>query len=79
MPFHRFTSLEEVTAATMNTYVGEQVVGTYANAAARTTALTGGLAKPGMITVLLDTLAVEMWTGTNWRRLDGAAVATRAG
>lgn len=60
-----FNTGDVLTAAQVNTYLQEQVVMVFANAAARTTALSGVLAE-GMITYLKDTDALEIYSGTAW-------------
>jgi len=54
-----------LTAAQVNTYLMEQSVMVFADAAARTTALTGVVAE-GMLSYLKDTNAVEVYDGANW-------------
>lgn len=60
-----FNTGDVLTAAEVNTYLQEQSVMVFANAAARTSALSGVLAE-GMITYLKDTDAVEKYNGTSW-------------
>lgn len=60
-----FNTGDVLTAAQVNTYLQEQVVMVFANAAARTTALSGVLAE-GMITYLKDTDLVETYNGSTW-------------
>lgn len=60
-----FATGDVLTAAQVNTYLQEQVVMVFANAAARTTALSGVLAE-GMVTYLKDTDALEIYSGTAW-------------
>jgi hypothetical protein len=60
-----FNTGDVLTAAQVNTYLQEQVVMVFANAAARTTALSGVLAE-GMVTYLKDTDALEIYSGTAW-------------
>lgn len=54
-----------LTASDVNTYLNEQAVMRFANAAARTTALSGVLAE-GMVSYLMDTNAVEVYDGSAW-------------
>jgi hypothetical protein len=60
-----FNTGDVLTAAQVNTYLQEQVVMVFANAAARTTALSGVLAE-GMVTYLKDTDALEIYSGAAW-------------
>ena len=60
-----FNSGDVLTAAQVNTYLQEQAVMRFANAAARTTALSGVLAE-GMMSYLDDTNAVEVYNGSAW-------------
>ena len=60
-----FNTGDVLTAAQVNTYLQEQVVMVFANAAARTTALSGVLAE-GMVTYLKDTDALEIYSGSAW-------------
>ncbi len=60
-----FNTGDVLTAAQVNTYLMEQTVMVFADAAARTTALTGVVSE-GMISYLKDTNAVEVYNGTAW-------------
>lgn len=60
-----FNTGDVLTAAQVNTYLQEQAVMRFANAAARTTALSSVLAE-GMVSYLQDTDAVEVYNGTSW-------------
>lgn len=60
-----FATGDVLTAAQVNTYLQEQVVMVFANAAARTTALSSVLAE-GMVTYLKDTDALEIYSGSAW-------------
>lgn len=60
-----FNTGDVLTAAQVNTYLQEQTVMVFADAAARTTALSGVLAE-GMITYLKSTDAVEVYNGSTW-------------
>lgn len=60
-----FNTGDVLTAAQVNTYLMEQTVMVFANAAARTTALSGVVSE-GMISYLKDTNAVEVYDGSNW-------------
>jgi hypothetical protein len=60
-----FNTGDVLTAAQVNTYLQEQVVMVFANAAARTTALASVLAE-GMVSYLKDTNATEVYDGSAW-------------
>ena len=60
-----FATGDVLTAAQVNTYLNEQTVMVFANAAARTSALTSVLAE-GMVSYLQDTNAVEVYNGSAW-------------
>ena len=60
-----FTTGSVLTAADVNTYLNEQSLMRFANAAARTSALTSVLAE-GMVSYLQDTDSVEVYNGTAW-------------
>ncbi len=60
-----FNTGDVLTAAQVNTYLMEQTVMVFADAAARTTALTGVVAE-GMLSYLKSTKQVEVFNGTSW-------------
>ncbi len=60
-----FNTGDVLTAAQVNTYLMEQTVMVFADAAARTTALSGVVSE-GMISYLKDTNAVEVYNGSAW-------------
>jgi len=60
-----FNTGDVLTAAQVNTYLQEQVVMVFANAAARTTALSSVLSE-GMVSYLKDTNATEVYDGSTW-------------
>jgi hypothetical protein len=60
-----FNTGDVLTAAQVNTYLQEQVVMVFADATARTTALSGVLAE-GMVSYLKDTNAIEVYDGSAW-------------
>lgn len=60
-----FNTGDVLTAADVNTYLMQQTTMVFANAAARTTALSGVVAE-GMISYLKDTKQVEVYNGTAW-------------
>ena len=64
-----FTTGSVLTAAEVNTYLQEQTIMVFANAAARTTALASVLSE-GMVSYLKDTDVVEIYTGAAWVSLD---------
>lgn len=64
-----FSTGEILTAANVNTYLMRQTVMTFADASARTTALSGVLAE-GMVSYLVSTKVVEIYNGTSWISLD---------
>jgi len=68
-----------LTAAQVNTYLQEQTVMVFADAAARTTALAGVVAE-GMISFLKDTDSLQYYTGSAWTNVDtGASPLTTKG
>ena len=64
-----FNTGDVLTAAQVNTYLQEQVVMVFNDAASRTTALSGVLAE-GMVSYLKSTKVVEIYNGTAWASLD---------
>lgn len=68
-----FVAGDILTAAQVNTYLNEQSVMRFANAAARTSALTSVLAE-GMVSYLDDTNSVEVYNGSAWTAISGAVV-----
>ena len=70
-----FQTGDVLTAAQVNTYLNEQTVMVFANAAARTSALTSVLAE-GMVSYLQDTNAVEVYNGSAWVGVSGAGGVT---
>lgn len=60
-----FNTGDVLTAAQVNTYLQEQAVMRFANATARTTALSGVLAE-GMVSYLDDTNSIEVYNGSAW-------------
>lgn len=73
-----FNTGDVLTAAQVNTYLQEQAVMRFANAAARTTALSGVLAE-GMTSYLMDTDQLEVYDGTNWVSASGDITGVTAG
>jgi hypothetical protein len=64
-----FNTGDVLTAQQVNEYLMQQTVMSFANAAARTTALSGVLSE-GMVSYLQDTNVVEIYTGASWVSLD---------
>jgi hypothetical protein len=60
-----FATGDVLTASDVNTYLMQQTVMVFADAAARTTALSGVVAE-GMLSYLKDTNAVEVYNGSSW-------------
>lgn len=73
-----FNTGDVLTAAQVNTYLQEQAVMRFANAAARTTALSGVLAE-GMVSYLDDTNQLEVYDGSAWTSASGDITAVTAG
>ena len=73
-----FTTGEVLTAAQVNTYLQEQTVMSFADSAARTTALSGVLAE-GMMSYLRDTNAVQVYNGSAWVAVGGSSPLTTKG
>ena len=63
--YRTFLPNEVLTADNVQNYLQDQVVQVYADASARTTALTG-LLSAGMVSFLEDTSSVEVYNGTAW-------------
>jgi hypothetical protein len=70
-----FQTGDVLTAAQVNTYLNEQTVMVFANAAARTSALTSVLAE-GMMSYLQDTNSVEVYNGSSWVNVGNAGDIT---
>ena len=71
-----FGSGDVLTAAQVNTYLMDQSVMRFADAAARTAAF-GGVGEPvlaeGMVTYLIDTNAIEVYDGSNFVAVGGGS------
>ena len=71
-----FASGDVLTAAQVNTFLMDQSVMRFADAAARTAAF-GGVGEPvlaeGMVTYLIDTNAIEVYDGSNFVAVGGGA------
>jgi hypothetical protein len=70
-----FNTGDVLTAAQVNTNLQEQVVMRFADATARTTALSGVLSE-GMVSYLDDTNAVEVYNGSAWVGVSGTGDVT---
>jgi hypothetical protein len=73
-----FNTGDVLTAAQVNTYLQEQTVMVFANATARTTALSGVLAE-GMMSYLQDTNSVQVYNGSAWVAVGGSSPLTTKG
>lgn len=71
-----FVSGDVLTAAQVNTYLMDQAVMRFADAAARTAAF-GGAGEPtlseGMVSYLMDTNTISVWDGSAWVGVGGGA------
>ena len=71
-----FVSGDVLTAAQVNTYLMDQSVMRFADAASRTAAFGGAgeitLAE-GMVSYLMDTNAISVWDGSAWVGVGGGA------
>lgn len=67
-----------LTAAQVNTYLQEQTVMSFADAAARTSALSGVLSE-GMMSYLRDTNAVQVYNGSAWVAVGSSSPLTTKG
>ena len=73
-----FSTGEVLTAANVNNYLMRQTVMVFADATARTTALSGVLAE-GMISYRTDAKVMELYNGTTWVDFSGDIVGVTAG
>lgn len=76
--FKNWNNGDVLYSSDLNTYLGQQTVMVFANATARTAALSGYLAE-GMVSYLKDTDTVEVYDGTNWVGFTGDITALSAG
>jgi hypothetical protein len=76
--YRLFATGEVLTAAQVNTYLQEQTVMSFADAAARTSALSGVLAE-GMMSYLRDTNAVQVYNGSAWVAVGSSSPLTTKG
>jgi hypothetical protein len=65
MAYKDFTNGSVLPASDVNTYLMDQMIMTFANSTARSTAISTPL--PGMITYLADTDTFEYWDGTTYK------------
>ena len=72
MPYKEWIPGEEMLAVDINTYWSKQVVNTFPNATARSTAIPTPII--GMLTWLTDVARFEYWNGTAWRRTGAGGV-----
>jgi len=73
-----FSTGEVLTAANVNNYLMRQTVMVFADAASRTTALSGVLAE-GMISYRIDSKVMELYNGTSWVDFSGDITGVTAG
>jgi len=73
-----FVTGDVLTAAQVNTYLQEQTVMSFADAAARTSALSAVLAE-GMMSYLRDTNAVQVYNGSAWVAVGSSSPLTTKG
>jgi hypothetical protein len=78
MAYKLFSTGEVLTAANVNSYLMRQTVMVFADAAARTTALSGVLAE-GMVSYLQSTKKTEVYDGTSWNDFTGDITGVTAG
>ena len=62
--YKQWTTGAVLTSTDMNTYVGDQVVMSFADSSARSSAVSSP--SEGMVSYLLDTNAIEVYTGAAW-------------
>jgi hypothetical protein len=70
MPRKVFEAFTRLDASDVNTYLMDQSVQTFADSAARGSAI--GTATEGMVTYLNDTNSVELWDGSSWTAVGGS-------
>jgi hypothetical protein len=75
--YKEFTTGDVLTAADANGYLASQVVMVFADAAARTTAITSP--QEGMISYLKDTNATQYYSGSAWVSVGGSSPLTTKG
>lgn len=67
MPRKTFTAGDVLAASDVNTFLGNQMVMTFADSTARSSAI--GSATPGMLTYLANVDTFEYWAGTAYKTL----------
>lgn len=72
-----FTTGDILTAAAANGYLASQTVMVFANASARTSAITSP--QEGMVSYLKDTNAIEYYSGSAWTAIGGSTASTFVG
>lgn len=77
MPYLNFAAGQVLTADQVDTYLMNQTVMTFADTAARTSAL--GTPTLGMVSLLTDTDSMEIYDGTGWVSVNNSTVNTQAG
>jgi len=75
--YKEFTTGDVLTAADANGYLASQVVMVFADAAARTTAITSP--QEGMISYLKDTNVTQYYSGSAWINVGGSSPLTTKG
>jgi hypothetical protein len=75
--YKEFTTGDVLTAADANGYLASQVVMVFADAAARTSAITSP--QEGMISFLKDTNATQYYSGSAWVSVGGSSPLTTKG
>lgn len=75
--YKEFTTGDVLTAADANGYLASQVVMVFADATARTTAITSP--QEGMISYLKDTNATQYYSGSAWVSVGGSSPLTTKG
>lgn len=76
--FKDFTAGDILTATQVDEYLMQQTVMRFADATARTTALSGVLAE-GMLSYLNDTNTVQVYNGSSWVNVGGGSPLTTKG
>jgi len=66
MPRKVFTAGEVLPASDVNNFLMNQMIMTFANSAARGSAIGTATATEGMLTYLADTNSFEFWNGTEY-------------
>lgn len=76
MPRKTFVARDTLLASEVNTFLMDQAVMVFADAAARTTALPSP--SEGMVTYLQDVDLIQVWTGAEWDEVSGAGITVSA-